>query len=61
MKCPLCDTEAYIKASRYVVEGDNDSEEETKLFNEQEVACRNKNCKNYGIVIHTFKNPIKLG
>ena len=61
MKCQLCKTEAYIKASKYVVEGDTDESEETKLFVEQQMACRNPNCSNFGQVIHTFKNPIKLG
>ena len=61
MKCPLCNTEAFIKASKYVVEGDSAANEETKLFIEQSMVCRNPNCKNYGEVIHTYKNPIKIG
>ena len=52
--------EAFIKASRYVVEGDKSETEETKLFVEQDMECRNKKCSNYGTIIHTFKNPIKL-
>ena len=61
MKCQLCKTEAYIKSSKYVVEGDDAANEETKLYIEQEMVCRNQNCKNFGQVIHTFKNPIKIG
>ena len=60
MKCPLCNTEAFIKDSRYVVEGDKTDTEEPKLFVEQDMECRNKKCSNYGTIIHTFKNPIKL-
>lgn len=61
MKCPLCKTEAYIKASRYVVEGDTTDTEETKLYVEQTMVCRNKNCNNFEKVVHTVKNPINLG
>lgn len=60
MKCPLCNLEAYIKASRYVVKND-DNNEETKLFLEQDIACMNSKCNNFNQKIHTFRNPIKLG
>lgn len=60
MKCPLCNLEAHIKASRYVVEND-DNNEETKLFLEQDIACMNSKCNNFNQKIHTFRNPIKLG
>ena len=32
MKCPLCNTEAIIVSSKYIVEGDTNENEETKLF-----------------------------
>lgn len=60
MKCPLCNLEAHIKASRYVVENDT-NEDETKLFLEQDIACMNSKCNNFQKIIHTFRNPIKLG
>lgn len=31
---------------------------EPKLFMEQELSCRNKNCNNYKTVVHTVRNPI---
>ena len=61
MKCPLCNCDGLIKASRYVVEGDNSALEETKLFIEQDMICRNKNCGNYNKVFTIVKNPIKIG
>ena len=61
MKCPLCNTEAFIQASRHVIEGDNDSETETKLFIEQDLVCRNKNCSNHGEIVKTIRHPLKIG
>ena len=61
MKCPLCNTEALVKASKYVVEGDNSESTETKLFIEHYMYCHNKNCGNYLKEVGTVKNPIKLG
>lgn len=53
--------EALIKASKYVVEGDTSENEETKLFVEQDIACRNPKCTNNGMIIKTIKSPIKIG
>lgn len=60
MKCPLCNVEMAINASRYKVDGDNSSETETKLYIEQDIVCRNKNCTNFGKVVKTIKNPLQL-
>jgi len=61
MKCPVCNIEAAIKAVKYVVEGDTSADEETKLYIEQEVCCRNPYCTNNGNVIKTVKTPLQLG
>lgn len=60
MKCPLCNIEMAIKSSRHVVVGDNSPDTDTKLFLEQELVCRNKNCPNHGKVVDKVKNPIQL-
>lgn len=44
-----------------VVEGDNSENEETKLYNEMDFACRNKNCENYQQIVYTAKNRIEIG
>ena len=44
MKCPKCSIEAAISATKYVTEGDNSPDTETKLYIEQHFTCRNP-CK----------------
>lgn len=61
MKCPLCKLEGRIVASRYVIEGDNSKDTETKLFIEQDIKCVNKNCNNNDKIFETVKNPLNLG
>lgn len=60
MKCPLCSIEMAIKGSRHVVSGDKSPDEETKLYIEQDMTCRNKNCPNHGKVVDTARNEIQL-
>lgn len=60
MKCPKCGIEMAIKATRYKTENDNTPDKETKLYIEQDMVCRNKECPNYGNVVDTIKNPVKL-
>lgn len=61
MKCPLCNLEMGSLANRMVVENDDTPEKETKLYIEHEMSCRNKTCANYGKVVETIRNEIKLG
>lgn len=61
MSCPKCGLEGRIASFKYVVEGDNSNDEETKLFIEQEIKCANKNCTNYDKVYETLKNPVQIG
>ena len=49
-----------IKSTRYKTENDNTPDKETKLYIEQDMVCRNKECPNYGNVVDTIKNPVKL-
>ena len=60
MKCPKCGIEMGIKSTRHRVENDNTPDKETKLFIEQDLVCRNKECTNYGSVVETIRNPVKL-
>lgn len=47
-----------IDGTRYVFEGDESPETETKAFVEMDLKCRNKNCGNYDKVIQTSKVPL---
>ena len=61
MKCPVCQLEMRITRSRNVVENDDTPDRETKLFNEMEISCMNKNCKNYKQVVQIVKNEVPIG
>lgn len=60
MKCPICDVEMAISSSRYHVEGDTRADSKTILYHEQDMSCRNKNCKNYKKVVETVRNKLPL-
>lgn len=60
MKCPKCSIEAAITSTKYVVEGDDSPEKETKVFIEQHISCRNPQCVDYGKEISVKRNPIKV-
>jgi len=60
MKCPRCNIEARISRSRYVTENDDNPDKQTKLFLEQSFTCRNPQCTDYGKVIRTVRNPLRL-
>lgn len=61
MKCPLCNIEMGSISNRMVVENDDTPDIETKLYTEHDMACRNKSCSNFGKVVETIRNEIKLG
>lgn len=44
MLCPICNTEMMIDHTKFLVEGDESKETETKLFNLPIVTCNNPNC-----------------
>lgn len=44
MTCPYCKNEMRIVASAIVLEGDNTPAEQTKVFNQQTLACKNPKC-----------------
>jgi hypothetical protein len=46
--------------TRYVTVDDNTPEKETKLFIEQQFKCRNPQCQDFGKVIGTKRNPLKV-
>lgn len=60
MKCPLCNVEAVITKSYTTVEGDSSPNTETKVYNVQEISCRNKNCSNYEKVIAKAKHKLNI-
>lgn len=60
MLCPKCAVEMRISATRYKAVNDDTAEKNTELFIEQDLICRNKACADYGKVIETVRNPIKL-
>lgn len=47
-----------IDKTRYVFEGDQSPDTETKAFIEMDMSCRNKECANYKQIVETIKNPI---
>ena len=61
MKCPLCQLEMRITASRNVVENDNTPDTPTKLFVEMDMTCFNKACENYDTVVDTVRTELPLG
>ena len=61
MKCPLCKTEMRITSTRYVTENDDTDTLDTKLFIEQDLSCRNKNCSNFEKVVEATKTEIPIG
>lgn len=48
-------------SNRMVVENDDTPDIETKLYTEHDMTCRNKSCSNFGKVVETIRNEIKLG
>ena len=60
MKCPLCNIEARITATRNVVEHDDTPDEQTTLFVVQDISCVNPECANYNKVIDTIRNELPL-
>ena len=60
MKCPLCNIEMRINATRYVVRNDDSTDKETELYMEQDLICRNSKCPNFQHVVEVKKNPIPL-
>ena len=61
MKCPLCDAELRIVKVRNVLENDNKPDVETKLFIEQDLACKNEKCQTYDKVVQTVRNEQPIG
>lgn len=60
MKCPLCNLEMRITASRYVVEHDDTPSTPTKLYQEMDLTCVNEKCPNNGTVVETIRNELDL-
>lgn len=60
MKCPKCSIEAAISATKYVTEGDNSPDTETKLYIEQHFTCRNPQCADFGKEIMVKRNHLRL-
>jgi len=60
MQCPKCKLELFIDKTRYVVEDDNTDEKETRLYYEQDMVCRNKECANFGKVLDTVRSELSL-
>lgn len=61
MKCPSCDTELRIIKSAYVTERDDTPDAPTRLFIEQSLACRNRNCENENKIVSVTRNEIPIG
>lgn len=58
MRCPLCDIEMRITASRNIVKMEDDI---PHLFIEMDLSCMNKNCENYDTVVETVSNEQPIG
>lgn len=58
MKCPLCDIEMRITASRNIVKMEGDV---PHLFIEQDLSCLNEKCENYNTVVETVSNEQPIG
>lgn len=56
MECPLCKVEMGISQSVYKVSTDDEGNK--KMYIEQDLKCRSKQCANYGKVVTTVRNPI---
>ena len=50
-----------ITKSRMVLENDNTPDAETKLYDEVELSCMNKNCSNFKTVVKTERNELPIG
>ena len=57
MKCPQCLVEMAISNSRYKLETENGA---PKLFIEQDLSCRSRQCVNYGKVVKMLKHPLAI-
>lgn len=57
MFCESCKTALRIKRAYITVSGDSSPETETKVFENLELCCPNKNCRRFG-EIKTVKNEI---
>lgn len=51
MKCPICQTEMWIKRSMYQVEGDNSPDTITSVYVQPVLYCPNKRCKNNNLEV----------
>lgn len=60
MKCPLCNLEMSIQASRYETVNDDSPDMETQLYMAMDLTCRNKKCSNFGKVVQTVKNQLPV-
>lgn len=61
MECPLCKVELRILKTRIVLENDNTPDEETKVFSEMEMTCKNKSCANFNKVVQIIRQPMDMG
>lgn len=50
----------FIGGSKYVVENDTD-DKPTKLFIEQTMKCRNRNCSKFDEVVDTVRSELQIG
>ena len=58
MICPDCGIELKITKSRYVFENDDTPDKETKVFMEQDLECRNPQCRNYKQIVETERHEM---
>jgi len=58
MKCPLCEIEMRITASRNIIKMEDDV---PHLFTEQDLSCLNEKCENYNTVVETVSNEQPVG
>jgi hypothetical protein len=58
--CPECKGKIQIKESYPTVEGDNSPNTPTKLYTNLDMACMNKSCSKYCVVVETIKHEQKL-
>ena len=58
MLCPICQLEMGISSSNNVIEVDKETLQ-PKLYLDQELSCRNKQCKNFKKVVTKIRHPLQ--
>lgn len=58
MLCPKCQVELQIERDNMEVTGDNSSQETTRVYDVQELICKNTKCENFGQIVKVVKHLV---